>query len=75
MTMFFYVAFIIDVIIIRLLSFSNSVIKFVSKFHGGLLVNVIGILSERFVEFTFYLIWRCQKCTNLFLVSWILVIS
>ena len=52
--MFFYITFITDAVIICLLSFSNSVIKFVSKCYVVLLVNVIGILSERFVEFTFY---------------------
>ena len=51
--MFFYVTFFKDVIIICLFSFSNSVIKFVSKCYVVLFVNVIGILSERFVEFTF----------------------
>ena len=51
--MFFYITFFKDVIIICLFSFSNSVIKFVSKCYVVLFVNVIGILSERFVEFTF----------------------
>ena len=52
--MFFYIIFIKDVVIICLLSYSNSVIKFVSKCYVVLLGNVIGILSERFVELTFY---------------------
>ena len=47
--MFFYITFIKDVVIICLF----SVIKFVSKCYVVLLVNVIGILSERFVQFTF----------------------
>ena len=50
--MFFHITFIKDVVIICLYSFSNSVIKFVSKCYVVLLVNVIGIPSERFVEFT-----------------------
>ena len=50
----FYMTFMKDVVIICLFSLSNSVIKFVSKCYVVLLVNVIGILSERFVEFTFY---------------------
>ena len=53
--MFFYVTFIKDVVIIRLFSFSNSVMKLVSQCYVVLLVDVIGILSECFVEFTLYL--------------------
>ena len=52
--MFFYITFIKDVVIICLFRFTNSMIKLVSKCYVVLLVNVIGILSERFVEFTFY---------------------
>ena len=39
--MFFYITFFKDVIIICLFSFSNSVIKFVSKCYVVLFVNVI----------------------------------
>ena len=46
----FYITFIKDVMIC-LFSFSNSLIKFVSKCYVVLLVNVIGILSERFVVY------------------------
>ena len=46
--MFFFITFIKNVVIICLFSFSHSLIKFVSKFYVGLLVNVSGILSESF---------------------------
>ena len=51
--MFFYITFIKDVVIICLVSLSNSLIKFVSKCYVVFLFYVIWTLSERFVEFTF----------------------
>ena len=44
-----FFTFIKDVVIVCLFSFSNSSTKFVSKCYVVLLVNVIGILRERFV--------------------------